>query len=62
MLFFHRRVHRNVYIKHIMSRYYCHNIDKMSKIRNIGILAHIDAGNYLNILCLVLKLRMLIIK
>jgi len=30
-----------------MRRYYCHNIDKMSKIRNIGILAHIDAGNYL---------------
>ncbi|XP_060834486.1 ribosome-releasing factor 2, mitochondrial [Rhopalosiphum padi] len=44
MLFFHRRIHRNVYFKHIMRRYYCQNIDKMSKIRNIGILAHIDAG------------------
>lgn len=40
-----------------MRRYYCHNIDKMSKIRNIGILAHIDAGNYLTILCLVLKIE-----
>lgn len=49
MLFLHRRIHRNnIYIKHIMRRYYCHNTDNMSKIRNIGILAHIDAGKISN--------------
>lgn len=48
MLFLPRRVHHNnIYIRHMISRHYCQNINKMSKIRNIGILAHIDAGTYL---------------
>lgn len=45
-MFFPRRVHRNTWMHRILKRCYSHNVDNMSKIRNIGILAHIDAGNY----------------
>lgn len=48
MFFLVRRVQRNIRIRRILRRYYCHNINNMSKIRNIGILAHIDAGKYFN--------------
>lgn len=41
-----RRIQRNQYIMQNIKRCYCHNTDNMSRIRNIGILAHIDAGNY----------------
>lgn len=41
-----RKVQRNIWIPYIWRRYYCHDKNNMSKIRNIGILAHIDAGKY----------------
>ncbi|XP_025415341.1 ribosome-releasing factor 2, mitochondrial isoform X2 [Sipha flava] len=44
MFFYPRKVQHNTWISCIWKRYYCHNKNKMSKIRNIGILAHIDAG------------------
>lgn len=48
MFFNSRRVQRNIQIQHILRRYFSHdnNSNDKSKIRNIGILAHIDAGKY----------------
>ncbi|VVC44884.1 Hypothetical protein CINCED_3A021395 [Cinara cedri] len=39
-----RRVKHNTWIRQGLKRHYCQNSINISKIRNIGILAHIDAG------------------
>lgn len=46
MFYLPRRVQHNTWIGQNIKRYYCQNANNKSKIRNIGILAHIDAGKY----------------